>query len=184
MNAPELAPDTSAIPRRPKRTRKPSKRRDPEQAVRLVVRGDGSFVPADRASLKLCRDRGMRTGSEFIGYLYEPRDGKQWRQAHQLGTFLVENLEEFHGLSSHEALKKIQRDGHIAMLDEKIDLGSLGIVTRSVPESLAFGFMDETRWTEVYRQMCTYIVKQGWLGEIDADVVEHMERLMLREQAA
>lgn len=173
---------------RKRRTRKPSKNRNPDQAVRLVVRGDGSFVPADLASRRLCKNRGMRTGSEFIAYLYEPRDVKQWRVAHQFGTLLTQNVDDFHGLSSHEALKKIQRDGKIACVDEhfEVDLpNGMGRVTltRSAPESLAFGFVDESRWTEIYRQMCTYVAGK-YFGEIEADAVLEMEKLMLMEQAA
>lgn len=180
----KAADETSAQPVPRRRVKKPKKGLSPDQAVRLVVTRDGTFVPADTASRKLCKDRGMSVGSEFIGYLYEPRDPKQWRRAHQLGTYLVENLDEFHGLTSHRALKKLQEDGNIAMDTEVIDLGSLGKVTRSVPQSLAFGFMDETRFTEVYRSMCEYIAKKGWLGEIEPDAVEQMEKLMLREPQA
>lgn len=177
------ADGTSSQPGPRRRVRKPAKRHSPDQAIRLEVRKDGSFVPADLASRRLCKDRGMTVGSEFISYLYEPRDKAQWRVAHQVGTFLTQHVEAFHGLSSHDALKKVQKDGRIALLEEQIDLGTLGVVTRSVPESLAFGFIDNTRWTEIWRQMCTYI-RKTYFGEIDADAVEAMDKLMVWEQAA
>lgn len=162
---------------------KPGKSRKFEQSVMLRVMPDGSFRPANEASRKLCRDRGMRVGSEFVAYVYEPRDSLQWRQAHALGGLLVANVDEFEGKTNHWALKKIQADGGIACEVEKIDLGNLGIVTRTVPRSLAYGFMDNTKWVEVYRQMCAYIGRV-YLGQIDAEAVEEMLRLMIAEPSA
>jgi hypothetical protein len=163
---------------------KPKKGLNPHQTVRLVVTPDGRFAPADMPSRRLCKDRGMKVGHEFVAYLYAPRDPEQWAKAHQLATYLLENLEEFHGLDSHAVLKKLQLDsGHGCELQE-IDLGALGKHCIKVPKTLAFGWMDDTEWTAIYRGMCNYIVTRGWLGEIDADAVVAMQKLMLLERAA
>lgn len=180
------APNLSAQPVKPARRRKPkpAARLNPHQSIRLIVRADGVFVPADEASRRLCRDRGMYSGIELIAYLYEPRDGKQWRQAHQVGTFLAEHVEKFHGMNAHDVIKAIQREGRIACDVRKLQAGNIEFDLVE-PQSLAFGFIDESRWTEIYRDICGYIARAGWLGEIDdQDTVAAMERLMLRERAA
>lgn len=181
---PVLRGENSAQPVKPKRRKpKPGGRHLEHQGIRLVVRADGSFVPADLSSRKVCRDRKLYAGVELVGYLYEPRDGLQWRQAHVLGTFLVEHVEGFEDLNAHTALKKIQTDAGIAMDSEVIDLGKLGKVTRSVPKSLGFGWMLNGDWLEVYRAMCSYIGRT-YMGLLDGDVVADMEKLMIREKAA
>lgn len=173
----------SAQPGPRQRRVKPKKGLNPHQSFRVVVTKDGTFAPADAASRKLCKDRGMRVGRCYIVYAYEPRDERQWARAHQIGTFLVRNVEAFHGMSSHKALKKVQKDSGIACDTQVLDLGPLGKHEIRTPRTLAFGFMDNTEWTEIWRQMCEYIGRT-YLGMIAADVVVDMEKIMLMEPAA
>jgi len=178
--------ENAAVPT-PKRSRKKAKPRDrhlEHQAIRLVVRADGSFVPADFEARKLCRDRKLYAGIEMLAYLYEPRDLKQWKQAHQVGTFLRDHVEKFSGMDAHAVLKTIQREARIHCDISKLEAAGVSFELVQ-PKTLAFGFMDETQWIAIYRQICEYIVKQGWLGEIhDEDAIAGLERLMLRERAA
>lgn len=185
MTANPPAVNASAIPRKPRirKPPKPSKTRSPEQAIRLTVRADGSFVPTDEASRRLCKDRGMRIGKNYITYFYEPRDEKQWATAHAVAGILAANVDEFTGMDSHAVLKRIQTDANVLMDTEVIDLGKLGKVTRSVPQSLAFGFLDQTRFNEAWRQMCEYVVSR-YFGMIDANAVDELLKLMPMEPSA
>ncbi len=172
---------TSAQPdKRPK----PSKNRSPEQAIRIVSRGDGSWIPADRASNNLAKDRGLlHSGVEVIGYLYQPRDGKQWRKIHALGSLLAQSVDEFHGWNSHDVIKKVQLDANVACENEEIDLGKLGVFSRRVAKSLAFGFMDESEFTGVYREISVYIGKK-YFGFLGPEAEGEIAKLLLREPTA
>lgn len=177
MTAAEPAPNASAQPC--PRRRKPSteKRRSPEQRVLLRVMPDGSFRAADGASRKLLKARGFHKHQDVIAYLYRVRDGVQWRRAHALGTMLCENVEAFHGLNAHQALKKVQLEGGIGCEVEKLDLGHLGEFTRTVPRSLAFGEMDDSEFSTVFKQMCEHI-SQRYFPDTDAAAVEAMLDVM------
>jgi hypothetical protein len=156
-------PPVSAQPSKPKRRlRKPPKSRNPDAAVTLVVRADGSFVPSTEASKQICRTRKLYTGIEVIAYLYEVRSLEQWHKAHGFGAALVEHVEDFHGLNAHSALKKIQTDGNIGCETETFDLGTLGKVTRSVAKSLAWYEMDEGEFQEIYGRMLEYVRQRYW----------------------
>lgn len=184
MISARAADNTSSQPGPRKRVRKPKKNLSPDQAIRLRVTPDGRFAPADLASQKLCHDRGLRKGATYIAYVYEARDEQQWANAHQVGTFLANNVEVFHNMSSHQVLKKLQLDsGHGCEMQE-IDLGALGKHKIKVPKSLAFGWIDNTEWTAIWRGISQYIRDSGWLGEVDADVAEGMQRLLLWEPTA
>lgn len=176
MNAPEPAPQTDE---KPARRRKPSteKRRNPEQRVMLTVMPDGSFRAADQASRNALRARGFHKGQPVIAYLYRVRDGAQWRRAHALGRLLTENVDAFIGMEAHAALKKIQLDGSIACEVEKIDLKDLGVFTRTVPKSLAFGEMDDAEFSSVFKQMCEHVTKT-YFPDMDADAVAEMLDVM------
>lgn len=179
--AAKVAPINQAV--RKRKPVKPAKAHSAHQAIMLRVTADGRFEPADDLSRRICKDRGMKVGSEFMGYLYEPRDAQQWRTAHTVAGFLASHVDAFFGMGFHAVLKKIQVDARIAMDVEKIDLGTLGVVTREVPRTLAFGAIDNTQWTAIWREMCGYI-RRTYFGEIDADAVDEMDRLMLREETA
>lgn len=173
------APNVSALPDKPKRRRKASteKRRNPEQRVLMMVMPDGSFRASDNASRKALKSRGFHKHQEVIAYLYRVRDGVQWRRAHALGQMLVDNVDAFHGLDAHHALKKVQLDGSIACESEKIDLGNLGMFTRTVAKSLAFGEMDDSEFSAVFKQMCERVA-QRYFPDMDATAVEAMLDLM------
>lgn len=179
MSAPCMRGEGSAIPQR-KRQVKPAKKLNPHQSLMLVAR-NGGWAPADRASERLARDRGlMHDGVEAVAYLYSPRDGKQWRKVHALCTLVGQHVEEFGGMDSHSVLKKLQLDSGIACDSEEIDLGTLGKVTRRIPQSFAFGFMDQSSFEQAYRELSVYVAGK-YFGLIGAEAEGEMAKLLARE---
>lgn len=166
----------------PRRRRKPSteKRRSPEQRVLLTVMPDGSFRASDMASRRILKARGFHKHQEVIAYLYRVRDSLQWRRAHALGGMLADNVDEFHGLDAHKVLKKLQEKFDIAMEVERLEVPTEhGKVTfeRKTAKSLAFGEMDESEFTPIWRQMCNKVA-ETWFPDLDAQAVEDMLHVM------
>jgi hypothetical protein len=179
----------SAQPGPRQRVRKPAKRHNPEQSLRVVWNGRG-WIPADLASMKIARDRGlMHDGVENISFMYMPRDGTQWGKIHVLGRLLSEHVEEFHGMSSHAVVKKLQLYSGAAcdLQEQEIDLGSLGKhkVHVKVPRSLAFGFMDEGEFMTAYREIGVYIIKTPkYFNQLDSTTQGEIAKLLPREPEA
>lgn len=175
-------PAVSALPDKPRRRRKASteKRRNPDQRVLLRVHPDGSFRAADGDSKKRLRARGFHKYQDVIAYLYRVRDGKQWRKAHVLGQMLADNVEEFHGVDPHAVLKKLQERFDIAMEVERLEVPTEhGKVTfeRKTAKSLAFGEMDDSEFSPIFRAMCNKVA-ETWFPDMDAQAVEDMLAVM------
>lgn len=163
--------------RRPQQRKPPKAKRNPNAAIALVVREDGSFVPYDEASRLICRDRKFYSGIKLIAYLYQPHDLEQWHKAHGLGCALVEHVEGFERLNGHTALKKLQEDGNIACENETFDLGSLGKVTRTRARSLAWDEMDGSEFEEVYGRMLDYVRRKYWPA-LDEAGMQSLQKLL------
>lgn len=171
----------SGAEKQPRAKRTTPKARDPNGRVLLKIQPDGSFRAADAFSSKRLSTRGYKRGQEVVAYVSRVRDGRQWRRAHVLGQFLVDNVGAFDGKDAHQAIKKVQLDGKIACTEERFDLpGGLGQFVRIVPESLAFGEMDDIVFTPIYAQMRKYI-GDTYFGDMDATAVDEMLNVMERD---
>lgn len=159
--------------------------RNHEQAIRLARRPDGAWEAADSQSQALEHQRGLdHEGLVVLGYLYVPRDPDQWHRAHRLADYLVANVEAYTGMSSHKALKELQKKSGAACDVQRIEIGPERIpATITVPRSMAFGWMDGAEFTEAYRTMCQY-VRDAYFPDLEGEVTEAMERLMLKERRA
>lgn len=130
--------------------------------------------PEDRAAL---RGRKLKYGDTVAMEIKSPRDVVQWRKAHVLGRFCVEQIEGFENLDPHAAVKRLQEEGDIECEHETFDLGSLGKVSRKVARSLSFDSMPEEVFRGVYAKLCDYLGRT-YLGGIDEAAVLDMIRLM------
>ncbi|WP_284076325.1 hypothetical protein [Herbaspirillum aquaticum] len=147
-----------------------SKRRPERIALRVHK---GCLVPADGISQQRLRARNYRLNDIVFAEIRKPRNPKFHRLAHQLGTILVENLDDFAGKNAHQALKKVQLDGNIACEESLAILPGVGVMQVLTPTSLAFDQMDELEFRDFMAAACAHISKKYWPG-MSAEQIELM----------
>lgn len=156
----------------------------------ITVAGTGEvvlcLVPTTRWDRAMCADRRWKPGAELMADPVKARNVGLWRLAHRLGTFLVEHVEGFELLDAHRALKKLQTDSGIGVIEEEFDLGELGKVRRRVAESLNFSDMEDTDFRRLW---CGTDGRGGWIGwlrrekwgQLDPVKADNVERLITGE---
>lgn len=138
--------------------------RRPVYAVveRLVVLETGeerlAILAAHPIDRKLMHERGYRRGDELRLEIKKPRNVKFHRLAHAVGALLVDNVEAFRHLGSHDALKQVQREAGVCCEAMELDLGPvLGKVPVQVPRSIAFDEMDGAEFEQLFLGICDFI---------------------------
>jgi hypothetical protein len=140
----------------------------------------GALVPADGFTVRMLRERGFKIGDIVAVEMTKPRSPGFWRLAHQLGTFVADNIEDFHGMGPHEALKRVQFEGRIECEETDIELPGIGIFKARKPLSLSFESMDQATFFEVMKRMCTHIATTYW-PHMTAEQVAETARCMPEE---
>ncbi len=173
---------TQAKPKKAKRAGRPvylefKRMVDPDTGeVRLALVADSGI---DKFLLK---ERGYKSGDKVRAELKQPRDLVKHRRVHRLGQLVARSLDAFQGMDAHSVIKKLQGDAGVCCQEEFFDLGSLGRVSRSVPESLAFDEMPEERFLEFWRGICQHLIATYW-PTLDEEQIEEMIQMMPAEVA-
>lgn len=150
---------------------------DPDTGeVRLALVADSGI---DKFLLK---ERGYRNGDRVRAELKQPRDLIKHRRVHRLGQLVARSLDKFQGMDAHSVIKKLQGDAGVCCQEEFFDLGSLGRVSRQVPESLAFDEMPEERFLEFWRGICQHLIAAYW-PNLDEEQIDEMIQMMPAEVA-
>lgn len=164
---------------------KKSKPRPPRVnvVVRKVIDADTgellwALVPMHDVDRRALRERRVKPGDLLAAEFKPPRDVIQWRKAHALGQYCVQNIEGFERLTAHGAIKRLQEEGDIECDHEMFDLGQLGRVTRKVARSLSFESMTEDVFQVAYAALCQYLGETYLGGVTDPHAIEEMIRLM------
>jgi len=120
----------------------------------------GALVPAHPIDQRLLKERRFHVDREVRAELKQPRNVAFHRLAHAVGHLLVDNVEEFRDLTSHEALKRLQREAGVCCEPFEIDLGPvLGKVTAMQARSLAFDELEEDEFRTFFDGIT------AWIGE-------------------
>src|SRR5690606_13433166 len=109
--------------------------------------------------------------------LKRPRNLTAWKIAHQLGTLLSENLDDFSGLDAHRVLKRLQIETGIGCELMAIKNPEFGMVHVRIPLSMAFDSMEEGEFQEIYGGFCQHVIDQYW-PELDQDQINNMVGLV------
>ena len=121
----------------------------------------GCLRPANGIDQRLMRERRFAVGKEIRAELKQPRNPGFHRLFHAVGALLVENVDEFAGMDSHEAVKAVQTKAGVCCDPETfvIDLGTLGRheIGRQVPRSMAFDEMEEDEAKRLFDGITAYI---------------------------
>jgi hypothetical protein len=138
-------------------------------AVYARVQPDGSFVAADQISRNILRRKKITRNSLVRLVVSKPRDYGRWKKAHQLGTFIALNIEEFARFTlesgrvdSHGALKHLQVLSGVECDEARITISTNEEILMRTPLSLAFDEMDETRFQAAYAGFCQYVINRWW----------------------
>lgn len=153
-----------------------SKRKKPQYAY-LRVQADGSLRCADDFSRESIRKLKPKVGELVRCQLSKPRDYAQWLKAHKLGQLIVENLDEFTGMETHAALKKLQALSGVECDVTSIELPGMGVFQATQPRSLSFDEMDEAEFQAAYAGFCQYLINRWW-SDMDQDQIEQMASLV------
>lgn len=150
---------------------------------RLLLRVErGALVPADAHSQQRLRERGYRVGDVLAAELIKPRHPGFWRLAHRIGTLCVQNLDAFHGLTAHQAIKKLQFDTGLWCDITETEIPGLGVLLSKQPRSLAFESLDQGEFYELMKGLCGHIAATYW-PHLSAEAVQEMAESFVEESA-
>ena len=129
-------------------------------AEKILLRvAKGCLKPFDAHAEEALRERGYAMGDVLGAKLTKPRNPRYNALTHVLGKFLVENIVSdppFSILTSHEALKRIQREGQIACKTIPILLEGQQ-VAYVIPKSFSFDIMDQVEFQQTFKAICDYV---------------------------
>ena len=161
---------------------------EPKYALQVVK---GGFVPADEATLIALKRANLSMNAVVLADIKIPRNPAFYRRAHKFAQVCKDNIEDFHGLTEHSVLKRIQAETGIACepvtvpadlfwsqisalirssigssaddaLEQIGQLLSRRDATAFQPASLAFGNMPEPEFKATFETFCNYIAERYW----------------------
>jgi len=153
-------------------------------AVYARVTEAGTFEPTDQVSRDMLRKKKLRRGDLVRLVIMKPRDLSQWKKAHELGTFIAQNLEPFERFQmengrtdSHGALKHLQFLSGVECEEAEVTLPDGRVVFARMPVSLAYDEMDEGRFQAAYAGFCQYLINTWW-SDMDEHEIENAASLV------
>lgn len=159
--------------------RKPKSRPVYFQVRRLVdpATGEevGALVPRHRVDQRLMRDRGYSVGTELRAELKKPRNARFHRLVHSLGGLVADQIEAFHGMGCHDAIKRLQRETGICCEVQTIELPGFGKLDVSIAQSLAFDEMEEGDFYQLWKGICRHICERYWPGMTEEQIVQMVD---------
>ena len=147
---------------------------------RIIMRvGKGGIVPADEYAREQLRERNYRVDDIVAVDIRKARNPRFNRLVHAFGKLLAANVETFHGMDAHSALKRVQVESGIGCDEIAMNIPGVGPVMYRVPKSISFESIDETEFSELYRGWCVYVADTYW-GGLEPERVDEMAELMTR----
>lgn len=117
----------------------------------------GALVPANEIDARLLRDRKFKVGKEIRAELKQPRNPAFHRLVHAVGVLMVDNVESFAELGSHDAVKRLQRECGVCCDQVELDLGTLGKVMVNHARSIAFDELEEDEFRALFDGLVAHI---------------------------
>lgn len=114
----------------------------------------GCLRPANEIDQRLLKERKFHMGREVRAELKQPREIWKHKLIHKIGQLVVDEVEEFRDLDSHEAIKRIQRASGVCC--EEHEIPGTGITIREA-QSLAFDEMDNAAFEHLFKGVTQYI---------------------------
>lgn len=117
----------------------------------------GALVPANGIDQRLMRERKFGVGKEIRAELKQSRDAWKHRLIHKIGGLMVDNVDGWEHLGSHDAVKRLQRESGVCCEEIEIDTPGMGKLLAKQAESLAFDEMDTERFELLFNGITQHI---------------------------
>lgn len=140
----------------------------------------GALVPADPCAESKLRSRHYKTGQIVAAELVIPRNPKFNRLVHQLGQLVIQNIDAFHGMDAHTAIKRLQIEGKVACDEIGIMVANYGMVIQLIPRSLSFESMSEDEFQDAAKGICRTIAERYW-PTLTPEAIQRMADCMVEE---
>ncbi len=116
-----------------------------------------AIVAAHPIDRKLMAERGFRRGDNVRLEVKRPRNVKFHRLLHAVGQLMVDNVEGWETLTSHDAVKRLQRESGVCCEEVEIDIPGMGKLLAKQAESLAFDEMLPERFEQLFEGITKHI---------------------------
>lgn len=134
----------------------------------------GAFVPSSDADQHFLRERGYRVSDRVRAVLTKPRNERFNRLVHGMGYLIVENIEGYEGLRSHDAIKKLQIEARIHCDVESMTFEGM-LLQRFIPRSISYDSMDEHTFQKFWEDCCRYLIEKHWHNFDEEQLTEMIE---------
>lgn len=121
----------------------------------------GAFVPKSDADNHYLRERGYKNGETIRAVFNKPRNERFNRLVHGMGHIIVENLEGYENLRSHEAIKKLQVEAKVHCDVEVLEFDGM-VLHRYIPKSISYDSMDEHTFQSFWMECCNFLIEKHW----------------------
>jgi len=144
----------------------------------------GCLVPAHEVDARLLRERKFHTGREVRAELKQPREEWQHRLIHKIGQLMVDNVEGWEQMGSHDAVKRLQRESGTCCEEMEMDIPGLGRLMVMQAESLSFDEMEQDRFQILFDGITEHIGKRYSHVMLDAVRAEFWDMAGTNRRAA
>jgi len=117
----------------------------------------GAFVPAHPIDKRLAKERRFKVGETYRMEIKQARALWQHRLIHKIGQLVVDNVEGWEQMTSHDAIKRLQRESGVCCEELEIDVPGVGRLMVKQAESLAFDEMEQDRFEVLFDGITEYI---------------------------
>ena len=138
--------------------------------VYLRVTKDG-FVFADNFSESQVREMKLKEHQIIQADIKKLRSVKFNNLVHKLGQLCVQNIDSFHGMDVHKAVKRLQLESGAGCDEIGIQVPNVGMCIQKIPKSLSFSTMDQIEFESVAKSIARYIAEQYYEGLNEEDVM-------------
>lgn len=118
-----------------------------------------AIVAAHPIDRRLMKERGWKAGDEVRVEVKQARVVWQHRLIHKIGQIMVDNVEGWEQLNSHDAVKRLQRESGTCCEEIEVDIPHVGRLMVKQAESLAFDEMEQDRFEQLFDGITEHIGK-------------------------
>lgn len=142
----------------------------------------GALVPADGYAQMRLRERGMSRGEIVSVRIRRMREYWYHKWVHLFGQMVADNIEDFHGLTAHQVLKRLQAEALIGCEEMTLRLDSGEQATIHYPRSLAYDELDQHEFEQVFSGFCQHVIARYW-PDLDQSQIAALLEVMDEEVA-
>lgn len=137
----------------------------------------GCLMPADGFAQKRLREKNFQLHEIVSVRIRRMREYWYHKWVHLFGELVAQNIPDFHGMTAHKVLKRLQAEAIIGCEEVAIRLEDGTKATMHFPRSLAYDEMDQAEFEEVFAGFCQHIIARYW-PDLDQDAIPELIEAM------